>query len=393
MPSTDVAIVGAGLAGSTAAAMLGRKGIQTTVIDPHVASPADFRCAKLDPSQIAALRRTGLADPVLATGTVGHQVSVARGGRLVDSKPHAQCNILYDALVNTVRGEISPNVTRIIGKVTAASNTADRQVLTLSTGETLTARLMIVATGLNLGLRHILGVQREVISPNHSISIGFDLAPGDGEQFAFPALTYFPERLSARMAYLTLFPVGPVMRANLFVYREMTDPWLEGFRRAPEASLLELMPNLRRLAGDFRVSSFVKIRPVDLVITKGYRQPGFVLVGDAFATSCPAAGTGSNKVFTDVERLCNVYIPQWLQTPGMGREKVEAFYNDPEKVATDAFSEKKAFRLRALSREGGLIWRARRSIRFVGHLALGSVRRALESWRPSVPHLPASPTK
>jgi hypothetical protein len=56
---------------------------------------------------------------------------------------------------------------------------------------------------------------------------------------------------------------------------------------------------------------------------------GSVLVGDAFASSCPAAGTGSNKVFTDVERLCNIYIPRWLATDSMGEEKISAFYDDP----------------------------------------------------------------
>ena len=35
MRQTDIAIVGGGLAGSTAAAMLGRAGISTLVIDPH----------------------------------------------------------------------------------------------------------------------------------------------------------------------------------------------------------------------------------------------------------------------------------------------------------------------------------------------------------------------
>ena len=54
-----------------------------------------------------------------------------------------------------------------------------------------------------------------------------------------------------------------------------------------------------------------------------------VLIGDAFSTSCPAAGTGTGKVFTDVERLCNVYIPRWFATPGMGAEKIAAFYDDP----------------------------------------------------------------
>jgi 2-polyprenyl-6-methoxyphenol hydroxylase-like FAD-dependent oxidoreductase len=79
---------------------------------------------------------------------------------------------------------------------------------------------------------------------------------------------------------------------------------------SPETTLDEAMPNLRRVTGDFEVEGPVKIRPADLYITGGHLQPGVVLVGDAFATSCPAAGTGSGKVFTDVERLCNVDIPR-----------------------------------------------------------------------------------
>ncbi len=96
------------------------------------------------------------------------------------------------------------------------------------------------------------------------------------------------------------------------------------------------MPGLRKLTGDFEVTDFVKIRPVDLYVTTGHRQAGIVLVGDAFATSCPAAGTGCNKVFTDVERLCNVHIPRWLATRGMGEDKIAAFYDDAVKTACDA---------------------------------------------------------
>jgi 2-polyprenyl-6-methoxyphenol hydroxylase-like FAD-dependent oxidoreductase len=62
MRHTDIAIVGGGLAGSTAAAMLGRAGIDTTLVDPHPLYPKDFRCEKLDASQVALLRKTGLAD-------------------------------------------------------------------------------------------------------------------------------------------------------------------------------------------------------------------------------------------------------------------------------------------------------------------------------------------
>jgi 2-polyprenyl-6-methoxyphenol hydroxylase-like FAD-dependent oxidoreductase len=43
MKYTDVAIIGGGLAGSTAAAMLGRASIATVLIDPHPTYPFDFR--------------------------------------------------------------------------------------------------------------------------------------------------------------------------------------------------------------------------------------------------------------------------------------------------------------------------------------------------------------
>ena len=47
MKYTDIAIIGGGLAGSTAAAMLGRAGIATVLIDPHPVYPPDFRVEKL----------------------------------------------------------------------------------------------------------------------------------------------------------------------------------------------------------------------------------------------------------------------------------------------------------------------------------------------------------
>jgi 2-polyprenyl-6-methoxyphenol hydroxylase-like FAD-dependent oxidoreductase len=344
------------------------------LIDPHEVYPPDFRCEKLDRSQVAVFRKTGLAEPILSKATLDHEVWVVRGGRVVDRKPHEQYNLLYDTMVNSMRAEIPSSVATMIGKVTAIKTSAERQTVTLSNGEMLSARLIVLATGLNIGLRHTLGIGREVISANHSVSIGFDIAPAEAGHFPFEALTYFTERAATRIAYMALFRIGDTMRVNLFVYRDTEDPWLQTFRRAPEEALVILMPDLRRHIGEFKVTSFVKIRPVDLVTTSGHMQPGLVLVGDAFATSCPAAGTGCSKVFTDIERLCNIYVPRWLETPGMGAEKIAAFYSDPEKVAADAYSRAKAFRFRTLSINPGLVWSARRRSRFLAHFALGRMR-------------------
>ena len=84
--TTDVGIIGGGLAGATAAAMLGRAGHHAMLIDPHMEQRPEFRCEKLDDSQLALLRLAGLADDVLPQACVDGQVWVARYGRLIDHR-------------------------------------------------------------------------------------------------------------------------------------------------------------------------------------------------------------------------------------------------------------------------------------------------------------------
>ena len=193
------------------------------------------------------------------------------------------------------------------------------------------------------------------------------------------------------MAYITLFPIGSAMRANFMVYRDMNDPWLREMRHRPTETLFALMPALRKLTGEAEVVGPVKIRPADLYVTHGHVQPGVVLVGDAFATSCPAAGTGTSKVFTDVERLCNVYIPHWFASEGMGADKIAPFYADPVKNACDRHSFDKAFTLRSMSIDQGLRWRARRWARFLGRLAIGMIRRVVAPAPMEVPARDGAP--
>jgi 2-polyprenyl-6-methoxyphenol hydroxylase-like FAD-dependent oxidoreductase len=373
MRQTDILIAGGGLAGSTAAAALGRAGYATVLVDPHAVYPGDFRAEKLDGTQVAILRKTGVGEAVLRAATLDGETWIARFGRLLEKRPGDQHGILYDTMVNTMRGEIPPGVDIIHAKVMDVAASADRQLATLSTGEQISARLVVVANGLNVGLRHKLGMERRDISKTHSIMLGFDLVP-HAQSFSFPALTYYGEHPSDRAAYITLFPVGATMRANLCTYRELDDPWLKQFRDAPRETLAALMPGLAKITGAYEVPGRVHIRPADLYVTEGVEKPGVVLIGDAFSTSCPTAGTGTGKVFTDVERLCNVHIPRWLATPGMGAEKIAAFYADPVRAAYHAHSAHKAFLIRSITIDPGLLWTARRWAGFFKRAAIGMLR-------------------
>jgi 2-polyprenyl-6-methoxyphenol hydroxylase-like FAD-dependent oxidoreductase len=372
--TTDVAIIGGGLAGATAAAMLGRAGVAAVLIDPHAEQRPEFRCEKLDDSQLALLRLTGLADDVLPQACVDGQVWVARYGRLIDRKPSGRAGVMYHDLVNAVRQQIPASVPHIATKVAGITTETGRPLVTLATGEAISPKLAILATGLNPGLRDVLGISRETLSPCHSISIGFDIKPAEGQAFSFPALTVFPERPGQAMAYLTVFPVHGGMRANLFVYWGMDDARLRTFRHHPKEALLDLIPTLSRFTGPFVIEGQVSIRPVDLVRVGAPQRPGIVLIGDAYSTSCPAAGTGANKVLTDVQRLCSTYIPSWLNKEQIEAKDVATFYADPVKVQCEKESLQKAFWLRKVSTGTSLGWRCWRGARFVAQSGLGRLR-------------------
>jgi 2-polyprenyl-6-methoxyphenol hydroxylase-like FAD-dependent oxidoreductase len=377
MKYADIAIIGGGLAGSTAAAMLGRASISTVLIDPHPAYPPDFRVEKLSGAeQVGRFRRTGLAEAVLCHATQDNENWIARFGTLLDKAPTQQFGIAYDALVNAIRAEIPDGVERIVAKAVSVATSNDRQRVILSNDEVISARLVVLANGLNVGLRQMLGIERQIISRCHSISVGFDIEPVVRRAFDFPALTYFSEGPHDRISYVSFFPIGTRMRANLFTYREIGDPWLRELRVAPVKTIHATLPRLKHITGEFAVKGEVKIRPVDLYNNVGYRRAGVVLVGDAFAASCPVTGTGTDKVFTDVAQLCEQHIPAWLVSDGMGEDKIAAYYDDPAKKACDEWAMAKAFSFRRVSIDEGLYWRMQRWARFFNWLGRGLLRRA-----------------
>jgi 2-polyprenyl-6-methoxyphenol hydroxylase-like FAD-dependent oxidoreductase len=123
----------------------------------------------------------------------------------------------------------------------------------------------------------------------------------------------------------------------------------------------------------------------------GYRRAGVVLVGDAFAATCPVTGTGTDKVFTDVAQLCNVHIPAWLATEGVGEDKIASFYDDPVKQACDAWSTGKAVSFRKVTIENGLYWRAQRWARFLAWFDEGALQW-MRSRISAGSHRPAHPS-
>ncbi|TGW02046.1 FAD-dependent monooxygenase, partial [Mesorhizobium sp. M2D.F.Ca.ET.145.01.1.1] len=140
-----------------------------------------------------------------------------------------------------------------VGKVAEVSTGPDRQRLVLADGRVINSRLLVVATGYSEAVRRAIGVERVELSKAHSLSMGFDLAiPRD--ECAFPAVTCYGKRAADRVAYLTVFPLGDKMRANMFVYHTVADQWTRDFRSDPQKMLCELMPEISAQCGNFAVA-------------------------------------------------------------------------------------------------------------------------------------------
>ncbi|WP_375463632.1 FAD-dependent oxidoreductase [uncultured Methylobacterium sp.] len=378
----DVVVIGAGLAGTSLAGCLARDGRRVALIDTHATHPRDFRAEKYGSAQMALFERLGFGAAARACTTMTEEVRVVRFGRLAQWERSTEYGAGYPDLINALRAAL-PAGLLTVGRVADLDLGPDTQAVTLSDGRRFEGRLTVLATGLGDILRRRAGVSRQVLGQQHSLAIGFDMA-APRAAFPFPALTYFSERFGGQDAYVTLFPLGDTMRANLFCYRQPNEPWTRAFRADPEAALRALMPGLARHCPTLAIAGPVEVRPIDLARARGHVRDGLVLVGDAFQTACPVPGTGIGKVLNDVERLAGVHLPGWLATPGMGADKIARYYADPVKRACDAASLRASLYARALATQAGLPWAARRArnraarhaIRYAADAARGATRAA-----------------
>lgn len=372
--SSEIVIVGAGLAGVTLAAVLGRQGRRVIVVDPHSSCPPLFRAEKIEKEQVRLLRKFGLLEHLLPHSGQVREVRGSYDGRIFKTSPIEQYGVKYADMVNALRARMPAGVNYRLGRVEHIANSSGVQCVKLNGGEELTSRLVVLACGVSAGLLANFGLHRRVVQKDQSLGFGFNIAASQARAFDFDALTYYCLSPSTRIDYLTLFKFPKTMRANLFVFRSASDPWVREFIQEPDRMLRRHLPKLSSVIGEYRVTGEVESGRVDLYQVHGDTQPGVVMIGDACQSACPATGMGLDKVLTDVDVLSEC-IPRWLATPGMSTSKLGDFYQHPRKRAMDSRALQRAQDHRRLVIDQSLRWQIHRRLLCLKWQLLGSMRQ------------------
>lgn len=368
---TDIAIVGGGLSGTLAACILGRAGYRVTLIDRHRIVPQEFRVERINGDQIEKLHRLRLLGPLSAAATAFDEVAHMHKGRMLDQTYGRHYGFFYNKLVSAMRATLPETVNFVVGQVSGVQTGPTHQRIAILGQDEITARLLVLATGMGDILHRDLGISHRSLSERRSLAFGFNLRPVGAKSFRHAALTY--HGASDGIDHLNLFPVPGTTRANLFAFRNPRDPWVKSLQEHPKEALAAAFPSLVETFGDFEIVGRVESWLTDITITENCRQDGVVLIGDAYQTSCPATETGVSRLLTDVERLCTVYIPQWMTEACIDRAKISAYYDDPEKLEIDALALQLADHRRNLVTNTDLLWRLRRQIHFARRRAVHAI--------------------
>lgn len=395
----DMAVVGGGIAGTLLAWTLSEAGLSVALIDEREAAPPFFRAERISSLAISSLRELGLGGIVDRVSLPLPDTAVIKGNCVEKLTTDVDYSVrlwqLVDAIRHRLRGE--GRVEMITGTA-AIESTSPRiqQVRVDHPGGTrnVSARLLVVATGASGGFLKSLGIEREIISHNHSSTFGFDIEPGPN--FVLPAASATVRLCRDGADYMNLFPTAEGgYRANLFTFWPAGDDRQREFLKGDsDAILRRLAPGLHEATGSFSIRKPIECGCVSVLKSTGFRQPGLVLVGDAYGRICPVAGRGINKAIHDVVALTKL-APRWIADDAdIVPELLDSYYLDDERHAYEewVFEESLSLRDRIVSKKPKQILRrilyhhAPPSLREFLWKSLGGGKRAASLSRPAVRH-------
>lgn len=298
--TADVAVVGAGPAGSMAALVLARAGVDVILID-RAAFPREKVCGDgLMPDAIAALRGVGLADAVLAEARRCYSLrifapdgaSVAVRGDLAVLQRTRLDAILCGAAVDAGARLLAPATA--VGPIEDGGRVLGVEAETDGAAVRVRAPVTVLATGASAGPLKRFGVC-ERSHPSATAARCYFTVDGTGE-FNLEELCISYDR-STCPGYGWIFP-GPGRTFNAgvgYFYDTPALPDITNLRHLMKR-FLDTFPPARELMKSATVVSELRGAPLRTGLAgSALSRPGLLVAGDAAGLTYPISGEGIGK--------------------------------------------------------------------------------------------------
>jgi flavin-dependent dehydrogenase len=314
-PDFDAVIVGASLAGCTAAILLGRAGLRVALVEKQP-DPQAFKrvCTHfIQPSALPTLERLGLLDPIMAAGAVRSRVKYWTRWGWIEAPPdraEPRVNLRREVLDPIVRGAAveTPGVEAMLGRTAqrlleeggAVRGVAVREPSGRETE--LRGRVTIGADGRDSGVAELAGLTGRTLRHGRFFYSGYFEGP--------PPVPGTDDALSWLMdpLWASALPTD----GGLVHYMAMpTKDRLPEFKRDPAKALVSFIADVpdpppileSRLAGPV----VGKLEMPNRV--RGPVAPGLALIGDAALASDPLPGIGCGWALQSGEWLADSVAP------------------------------------------------------------------------------------
>jgi len=311
---TEILIAGAGPVGCTLAALLGKAGMECSVIDTAArAEKAGFgpdpRALALTQASVRILQNLDLWR-ALPKARIGHfsamRVWDEHGTGVVefDSADLCEPSLGYIVEQSLIQAQLVKTLDALPGvelhkelAVVGLSRQADRLIVALDNGRRLSTRLLVAADGACSQLRELAGIAYEI---------------HDYEQVAIASVveTTLPHEHIARQRFLRHGPLAflPMAQAKQCGIVWSTSPRHAQHLLASEAQAfhLELQQAFDHTLGEILASTPRVAFPLRRAQAQRYCQSRLALIGDAAHSVHPLAGQGANLGLLDAASLFEV---------------------------------------------------------------------------------------